>query len=234
MDERAWRAGRQLHELYEVAAPRLSERKLRLFAVACCRRIPMSAYGTRGARALEVADRCAEGLASEDERALAEQEAFEAHAEVRDRQVVPPAGEPAWTRAAEMASRALSLVVAVGPFHALDAAEFARRATVPPRVGHPYVYEAREEEWQCVLLREIAGPLPFRQVAVKEEWRAANDGAALRLAEEAHAGAWELVPIVADALEEAGCADQELLDHLRLPGDHVPGCWALDLALGRE
>ncbi len=39
--------------------------------------------------------------------------------------------------------------------------------------------------------------------------------------------------ILADALEEAGCLDAELLAHLRSPGAHVRGCWALDLVLGR-
>jgi hypothetical protein len=40
--------------------------------------------------------------------------------------------------------------------------------------------------------------------------------------------------VLADALEEAGCTEQSILDHLRGPGPHVRGCWALDLALGRE
>ena len=40
--------------------------------------------------------------------------------------------------------------------------------------------------------------------------------------------------VLADALEEAGCTDAEILDHLRGPGSHVRGCWALDLVLGKE
>jgi hypothetical protein len=39
--------------------------------------------------------------------------------------------------------------------------------------------------------------------------------------------------VLADALEEAGCADAGLLDHLRGLGPHVRGCWAVDLAFGR-
>jgi hypothetical protein len=38
--------------------------------------------------------------------------------------------------------------------------------------------------------------------------------------------------VLADALEDAGCADPDLLAHLRGPGPHVRGCWALDLVLG--
>jgi hypothetical protein len=42
-------------------------------------------------------------------------------------------------------------------------------------------------------------------------------------------GAFERLPVLADALEEAGCGDEGLLAHLRSPGPHVLGCWAIDL-----
>jgi hypothetical protein len=42
------------------------------------------------------------------------------------------------------------------------------------------------------------------------------------------------MPILADALEEAGCTDQLILDHLRSPGPHVRGCWPVDLILAKE
>jgi hypothetical protein len=44
---------------------------------------------------------------------------------------------------------------------------------------------------------------------------------------------WDRMPVLADALEDAGCTDAELLAHLRSPGPHVRGCWAIDLLLGR-
>jgi hypothetical protein len=43
-----------------------------------------------------------------------------------------------------------------------------------------------------------------------------------------------LFPLLADALEDAGCTDAELLGHLRGPGPHVRGCWALDVVLAKE
>jgi hypothetical protein len=46
--------------------------------------------------------------------------------------------------------------------------------------------------------------------------------------------AFDRLPILADALEEAGCTDAYLLAHLRGPGPHVRGCWAVDLVLGKE
>jgi hypothetical protein len=42
------------------------------------------------------------------------------------------------------------------------------------------------------------------------------------------------LPVLADALEEAGCADADLLAHLRCGGGHLRGCWAVDLVLGKS
>ena len=42
------------------------------------------------------------------------------------------------------------------------------------------------------------------------------------------------LPLLADALEDAGCTDADLLGHLRSPGPHVRGCWAVDLVLGKS
>jgi hypothetical protein len=44
----------------------------------------------------------------------------------------------------------------------------------------------------------------------------------------------QAMPALADALEEAGCADADLLGHLRGPGPHARGCWAVDLLLEKE
>lgn len=46
--------------------------------------------------------------------------------------------------------------------------------------------------------------------------------------------AWDRMPILADALEDAGCNESALLDHLRQGGEHTRGCWVLDLLLGKE
>lgn len=46
---------------------------------------------------------------------------------------------------------------------------------------------------------------------------------------------WEVLSILADSCEEDGCSDAALLEHLRLAGEvHFPGCWTLDLILGKE
>ena len=42
------------------------------------------------------------------------------------------------------------------------------------------------------------------------------------------------LPILADALEEAGCDSDTILTHCREPGVHVRGCWVVDLVLGKS
>ena len=79
----------------------------------------------------------------------------------------------------------------------------------------------------CALLRDVAGPLRPPQVQLKDEAVATLAGT---IYEER---AFNRLPALADALEEAGCDNAELLDHLRGPGPHVRGCWAVDLVLGR-
>jgi hypothetical protein len=55
-----------------------------------------------------------------------------------------------------------------------------------------------------------------------------------RLASECYeSGTYDRLPILADALEDEGCQAVELLAHLRGPGPHARGCWAVDLALGK-
>src|SRR5262249_55305243 len=93
----------------------------------------------------------------------------------------------------------------------------------------------RERGAQAALLRELFGPTPFRTPAVERSVLAWNDACVPKLAEAIYDGlAWDRLPVLADALEEAGCADADVLSHLRRPGPHVRGCWALDLLLAKK
>jgi ATP-dependent Clp protease ATP-binding subunit ClpA len=83
-------------------------------------------------------------------------------------------------------------------------------------------------------LDDIRAELP-REVARRAAWLAANGGAAEQVARGlAETRRWAGLPVLADALQEAGCDDVELLAHLRRGADHGctgPGCWALDRLL---
>jgi hypothetical protein len=98
-----------------------------------------------------------------------------------------------------------------------------RRATLPHQ--HP---------WLCELLRDLAGN-PFRPVTARASWLHRNDGAVAHLARVIYdERRFEDLAVLADALEDAGCAHAELLAHCRSGGEHVRGCWALDLLLGKS
>lgn len=92
----------------------------------------------------------------------------------------------------------------------------------------------REMQSQCSLLREIFGN-PFRSVTVDERWLMWSGKTVVKLALAIYEErAFERLPILADALEEAGCIDADILNHCRQPEQHVLGCWAVDLLLGKK
>src|SRR5262249_31068525 len=91
-----------------------------------------------------------------------------------------------------------------------------------------------EKEQQASLLRCIVGN-PFRPVTIASSWLTWKDGTIVKLAQGIYADrTFDQLPLLADALEDAGCDNADLLSHLRGPGPHVRGCWALDLLLGKE
>src|SRR5262249_15718432 len=92
--------------------------------------------------------------------------------------------------------------------------------------------EADVQATQSALLRDILGPVPFRPVPFQPTWRTPT---ARGLAQAIYDGrAFDGLPILADALEEAGCDSGEVLAHCRSGGVHVRGCWVLDALLGKE
>src|SRR5262249_7945925 len=86
-------------------------------------------------------------------------------------------------------------------------------------------------EFQPPLLRDIFGDL-FRPVAVDPSWLTPT---VTTLAQTVYDDrAFERLPILPDALEEAGCDNADIVNHCRRPGPHVRGCWVVDLLLGRQ
>jgi hypothetical protein len=81
------------------------------------------------------------------------------------------------------------------------------------------------------LLRDIFGN-PFRPVAIDPAWLTST---VLALARQMYDSRdFSAMPILADALQDAGCDSADLLDHCRSDGPHVRGCWVVDLVLGRS
>jgi hypothetical protein len=83
-------------------------------------------------------------------------------------------------------------------------------------------------------IRDIFGN-PFRSQTINPNWLAWNRGTVPKIAQAIYDDrAFDELPDLADALEVAGCDNTDVLMHLRGPGPHVRGCWALDMLLGKE
>ncbi|MBL8793030.1 MAG: hypothetical protein JNM56_03935 [Planctomycetia bacterium] len=84
---------------------------------------------------------------------------------------------------------------------------------------------------QCNLIRDLFGN-PFRPVSVHPAWLTSTvTSLAQGIYDER---TFDCLPILADALEDAGCDNADILNHCRQPGEHVRGCWVLDLLLAKE
>jgi hypothetical protein len=210
-------------------AGQLSERKARLFAVACCRRIWWEFLKDRHSRnAVEVAERYADGQAREEEMLAAWDKAdtaFEALADEHDAGEIIRPNETPLVRAAGIAAWATQE-------NAIAAGEEAIK-----------IADSGEQQQQVRLLRDLFGPLPFRPMTITPSLLKWRDRTIVKLAQAAYdnrqlpAGTLEQerLMVLADALEEAGARDQEVLRHLREPGRvHVRGCHVVDLILGKS
>ncbi len=188
-----------------------SDRKRRLFVCACCRLFwrDLSDPGSR--QAVELAEKLADGLVNDDETAEARTAARAASAHY------PYGGHPTFVAA-------MTLEQQPSPARAVEALRRYYRNTW--RKDSPRI---------AALFRDIAGN-PFRPPrplsAAVLTW---SDGTVVRLARAIdEVRAFDRLPILADALEEAGCHDADLLGHCRRAGPHVKGCWAVAAILGRE
>jgi hypothetical protein len=204
---------------------RAFRRKLRLFICACCHRVRDLLTADASRKAVEVAERFADGLASVG--ILAGARLGCRGAEGRRPRVGPEAvawcsvGENVWVAAPEAAS------------------ETAWWADAQPAHGGGWLMADSKgtRRWLAALLRDLVFN-PFRPTpTISEGVLAWGDRCVAKLAagiyDERDFGR-ERMGILADALEEAGVADEAGPGHLRGPGPHARGCWAVDLILARE
>ena len=220
------------------------DRQLRLFAWAGARRLwPL--LGEQGRRAVETSERYADGLAGPGELL----EAIHASSWESSCWYAPPAGGGRGARRARAAVQArLAAAQAAGGGSSGDSAAWAliRHAPMAAKRAHflpgiPAGATAKEQQAQLALVREVLGN-PFRPVRADPAWLAWHGHAIPKLAQaiydgrelpSGHLDAGRLA-VLADMLEEAGCADADLLGHLRSPGPHVRGCFAVDALLRRS
>jgi hypothetical protein len=224
MTEAEWLACDDHMLMTYFVADRMSLRKLRLAEVAICRRVERDLVDERSRHALEVSEAYADGLVSDEVLAAARSHAKAVYQSLR----------PHATGREPPFMAILSLCGAVGTepdlrmqADMIDIALFAPRPRPDSIPSELRAASAAEAE----LVRDVFGN-PFRQVSFSPSWRT---GTAVSLAQQMYdAREFSGMPILADALQDAGCDSDDVLFHCRdTTATHVRGCWVCDLLLGR-
>jgi hypothetical protein len=231
--ETEWLACTDPTPMLEFLGNKASERKLRLFAVACARRIWHLFTDERSRRGVEIAERWADQRASDEERQAGRGAAHAAFMEARG--TAPFDSEAPSGPAATVAYAAYSASGGdTEEYTAWNAAEgLAYRAGARNDPSWVAAFQA-ERAAQCDLLRDLFGK-PFRPVTVDPAWLSWNDGEISKLAQGIYEERrWGDQPRLAEALSAAGCQDEDMLAHCRHPGEHARGCWVVDALLGKE
>jgi hypothetical protein len=193
--------------------------KLRLFGVACCRRVAHKLPYERIRRVLDVCERYANGSANADELAQAQATAL----------AVPLLGHYSDNIVVRQAVAAVThLTGADRHFHWRTVEEVRSKAA---RAADDGIAERR---WQCELLRCLFGARfhSGKMPPACLEW---GRGLAVEMARMiAQERRWQDMPVLADVLEDAGCSSELILAHCRSGQEHVDGCWVLETLLARS
>jgi hypothetical protein len=205
MTEQEWLACTDPQKMWEFLRGKSSERKARLFAVACCRKL-WHLMGEPLRKVVDVGERYADGLASEGEANEAAGLAIEQGGESNHLAMA------AWDTVAECSE-----------------------PDDPFNIGSDSANEANAvldgQLVQCNLVRCIFGN-PFRPATFDPAWRTPQVVALTRQIYDDRS--FDRLRDLAKALEGVGCDNAEILAHCREPGPHVRGCWVLDLVVGKE
>jgi hypothetical protein len=189
------------------------DRKLRLYAAAECRRVWPLLVQAQSRQSVEAAEAFADGAISRKE--------MEA---IRDR--ARPFVEGSNSSRPEFAA----VSVARWDINLAWVVDLIRHALLEaaPPVGRDADTLNRDS---VGLIRCVFGDL-FRPIEFDPRWKTADvTGLARGIYEER---AFDRVPLLADALMDAGCGDEQVLEHCRSGGPHVRGCWVVDLVLGKQ
>jgi hypothetical protein len=196
--------------MLEFLRGKASDRKLRLFAVACSRRLPLDSHPAEELKnALALAERVADGTATDEEwRATY---------------------DTIIGRTLNEETIAILRVLDPDVHAAVAAVTYAAQAR-----QYPEPMRARERVSQAALIREVALNR-FRPVTVPAEVLAWNDRLVVRLAQAIYdERRWGDMPLLGDALLDAGCESEDMVSHAREQGSvHTRGCWLLDLLLDK-
>jgi hypothetical protein len=238
MTEQEWLECDDLHALIVSHRDQVGERRYRLYECACCRQILDLTSSEPIRRAMEICEAYADGRTDAHQLNSAHEQT------VRVVEQLQQLGESHIEfDAVSAVERALALgeKCAFGDIDPIPASVItARCALIYHRLnkrrmeGSPANEQAMVDEGVRVfstLFHDIFGN-PFRPVTLDPRWLSST---VLDLARTIYdERLWGRMPILADALMDAGCDSEEILNHCRGPGPHVRGCWVVDLLLGKE
>jgi hypothetical protein len=227
MTEAEWAACRRPERMLAFARTFAIERKARLFVVACCRKLS-HLFGAESLREwVEVAEQFADRLASSSDLARA-------HMQARR---VAEWGGPLWCAGwyTDPLSGAMAHAGMKDSPAVLAVAATLVDAWAGAELCLPWATAlGMDPASQAAVLRDVVHS-PHRAVHVRHAWRLWNNRTVYRMAERIYEGQrWPDLPILADALLDAGCDSEEILSHCRRQERvHVRGCWVVDLLLGK-
>lgn len=223
MKRQAWLKATDPEKMLKHLGKTASDRKVRLFTVACCRRAWHFAKAKRLPPLLAILEDVADGCVKSRDREQARDRAYKVATDDKLDDMQQCLGFELWgalnKNLDENACDYGECAAAAFGYKAGDGRKFERG-------------KAAERKLQPAVVREIFGD-PFQPVKVKKQWRTDT---VLALAQQMYdAREFSAAPILADALQDAGCDADELLAHLRDPkATHYRGCWAIDLVLGKS
>lgn len=195
-------------------ALRFPARKWQLFSLACVRRISGVFRDSRTLALLDASEQFIEGTIPAEELPRQRREANSPEN--------PDRGDDERAQSGYNALHSVTRGDAQGAMHAASEARYAAE--------NPHA----ESLAQAALVREVFGN-PYRLTPPDPAWLDWNSGTVVLLARGIYEDrAFDRMPILADALEDAGCANTDILEHCRGAHEHVRGCWVLDLLLGNH
>jgi hypothetical protein len=223
MTEPEWLTCTNPHPMLAFLRAHSTERRAKLFACACCR-TAWNLLDDEARKAIRRLETFVEGEASEFDQLVARAEWL---------------GNSAWdvtswrfpllSQTEQHVMRAIHATLFSSLPDVLDCCTEVGSALRDTSSGA----ERSAATW-TTLIREVFGN-PFRQIAAESVWLTWNDRTVARIAKAIYdERAFSRMPILADALEDAGCDDANILNHCRGPGPHVRGCWVVDLILGKQ
>jgi hypothetical protein len=212
MTEEEWLACEDPKPMLEYLKGNVSDRRLRLFAVSCCHRIWHLILDKRSQEAVREAERFSDARTNAERTAVRRVRMAALEAEENS---LPPlkAARASIARSGIDAAKRASHLSAVSVSQADDGIYVKERAA------------------QVAFAREIFGN-PFRPITINPSWCTST---VLALASGIYnETGFDRMPILADALQDAGCDDEDILRHCRKQKEHVRGCWVVDLLLDKR